>query len=79
MLSEVSFSYHVCGDADKFWLAQNARQSKKHQDLTMTLTCLQKIYSVLNHKARLERANGGKEMSSLTGLFAKGLGIVSLQ
>ncbi|CAE7662360.1 Gyltl1b, partial [Symbiodinium necroappetens] len=33
-------------------------------DLTMTLTCLQKIYSVLNHKARLERANGGKVSDS---------------
>ncbi|CAE7699222.1 Gyltl1b [Symbiodinium sp. CCMP2592] len=58
----VSFSYHVCSDADAFWMAQNSRQAKKHADMTMTLTCLQKIFSVLNHKARLEKANGGKEM-----------------
>lgn len=44
-------------------------QAKKHADLTMTLTCLQKIFSVLNHKARLEKAGGGKDMSSLAAII----------
>ena len=52
-------------DDDIFWLAQNNRQSKKAAGLSMTLTCLQKMYSVLNHKARVEKANGGKGMSLL--------------
>ena len=44
-------------------------QAKKHADLTMTLTCLQKIFSVLNHKARLEKAGGRKDMSSLAAII----------
>ena len=44
-------------------------QAKKHADLTMTLTCLQKIFSVLNHKARLEKVGGGKDMSSLAAII----------
>ena len=57
-----SFVYKVAKDDEIFWMVHNNRQKKKSQSITMTLTCLQKIFSVLNHKARLERSNGGKEV-----------------
>ena len=57
-----SYVYKVAKEDEVFWMAQNSRQLKKSQSMSMALTCLQKILSVLNHKARLERSNGGKEV-----------------
>ena len=58
LLTKVSFVYKAGKDEDAYWLAQNSRQSKKHQGLYMSFTCLQKVYSVLHHKARYEKAHG---------------------
>ena len=56
--AEVSFVYKVARDDELYWMAQNARQHKLADSMTMTLTCVQKVYSVLNHKVRYEKLNG---------------------
>ena len=48
---------------DTYWMAQNSRQSKKKAGLTMTFTCLQKIYSVLHFKSRYEKSHGDTSIS----------------
>ena len=54
----MNFVYKLTNDEDVFWMAQNKRQEKIKQAQTMGLTCIQKIFSVLNHKARHERTHG---------------------
>ena len=54
----VSFIYKVASNDEVWWLAMNNRQKKKKHGMTMTMTCLQKIFSVLNHKSRYERSHG---------------------
>ena len=54
----VSFKYRVTREDELFWMSQNARQAKLKDAMTMSLTCLQKMFSVLNHKARYEKHHG---------------------
>ena len=63
-LLNVDFLYKVGKEEDLFWDSQNARQKKISDSTNMSLTCIQKIFSVLNHKHRLER-NSKTEMSTL--------------
>ena len=60
----VSFVYRVATHEDVWWMAANNRQKKKSHGMNMTLTCLQKIFSVLNHKNRHERLHGEIRASS---------------
>ena len=54
----VSFIYKVATHDEIWWMAMNNRQKKKSHGMNMTLTCLQKVFSVLNHKSRHERNHG---------------------
>ena len=53
-----SFHYKVAKEDEIFWLVQNNRQHKKSDGITMSLTCLQRIFSILNHKQRHEKLHG---------------------
>ncbi|CAE7404975.1 unnamed protein product, partial [Symbiodinium necroappetens] len=64
-LLNVDFLYKVGKEEDLFWDSQNARQKKISDSTNMSLTCIQKIFSVLNHKHRLER-HSKTEMSVQT-------------
>ena len=74
-----SFHYKVAKEDEIFWLAQNNRQHKKSDGITMSLTCLQRIFSILNHKQRHEKMHGEishwplKLSLSLKGLISLGL------
>ena len=63
-LLNVSFIYKVASTEDVWWTAMNNRQKKKNHGMTMTLTVLQKMFSVLNHKSRYERSHGEISASS---------------
>ena len=54
----VSFSYRITREDEVFWMSQNARQAKLKDAMTMAHTCLQKMFSVLNHKSRYEKHHG---------------------
>ena len=62
----VSYIYKVASNEDVWWIAQNNRQTKKSHGVNMSLTCLQKIFSVLNHKSRYEKTHGEVSYSSVT-------------
>ena len=66
-LLNTPFQYKVGKDEDVFWSSQNARQAKISDSLNMSLSCIQKIYSILNHKHRLER-NSKSEMRTLSAI-----------
>ncbi|CAL1165790.1 unnamed protein product [Cladocopium goreaui] len=55
----VNCEYVIASSDDEiYFLSANVRQSLKADQETMTHTCLQKIFSVLNYKARLEKITG---------------------
>ena len=56
---------------ETYWIAQNLRQAKKKSGLTMTFTCLQKIYSVLHYKSRHEKSHGETSISVATLFYPK--------
>lgn len=62
---EVNFCYRVASGEEIFWLAHNERQSKKSDSYSMSLTTLQRIYSVLNFKSRHESLHGAISYSDL--------------
>ena len=64
----VDFLYKIGKEDDLFWDSQNARQVKISDSTNMSLTCIQKIFSVLNHKHRLER-NSKNELSTLYAMY----------
>ena len=58
-LTEVEFEYSIAtSDSDIYFLAANLRQDIMSDRETMTHTCLQKLFSVIACKARLEKIHG---------------------
>lgn len=62
--TQVEVEYVVAtSDEDLYFLAANQRQDLTSDKETMSHTTLQRIFSVINCKARMERTHG--EMSNL--------------
>ena len=56
---QVEFEYIVAtSDTDLYFLATNYRQDLKTDKEAMSHTCLQKIFSVLTCKQRMEKVSG---------------------
>lgn len=72
VLAKVKFCYKAISSEESiFWQAQNERMSYKTAAASMTLTAIQRIYSVLQHKQRYEASHGEISASASQGMVKR--------